>query len=113
MSARGGLAIVGLVLALGLPGCSEDKATRIGDAKIIDKLNLDEAEDGYTIDGDPFCLVSDSLLNTAEEVEKGRGLVVASRQGNVGVEGLSPFAPDCRENARKKLDKLDPPETDS
>ncbi len=106
------MAIIGVLAALALSACEEEKPTRIGDARIIEKLNLEqlgEGEDGYAIDGDPFCLVTDSLLNSADEVDNGRGLVVASRAGNVGVEGLTPFAPDCRESARKKLDKLDPP----
>lgn len=113
MSARGGAAIAFLLAALALASCSEDDGTRIGDAKIIDKLNLKSTEEGgfegFAIDGDPFCLVADRLLNTADEVESTGGLVVASREGNVGVQGVSPFAPDCREEARKKLNKLDPP----
>ena len=35
-------------------------------------------------------------------------LVLASREGNVGVKARPGFAPDCARDARKKLNKLDP-----
>jgi hypothetical protein len=34
--------------------------------------------------------------------------VIASREANVGVKGVPVFPPDCREQAKKKLNKLDP-----
>ena len=34
--------------------------------------------------------------------------MLTSRVGNVGVKVLPGFAPDCQNDARKKLDKLDP-----
>ncbi len=93
-------------------GCGDDP-TRYNDAKIVEQLNLERSEGGYAIDGDPFCEVSKRLLNNSEEVNSAAdkddlGLVIASRQGNAGVEGVPPFAPDCEERATKKLNKLDP-----
>jgi len=35
-------------------------------------------------------------------------LILNSREGNVGVKGVPPFAPDCQDSAKKKLNKLDP-----
>ncbi len=95
-----------------LPGCGEDDV-RYSDAKIIDQLNLEQTESGYTIDGDLFCEVSEKLLNNASEVEAAEdkdelGLVISSREGNAGVSGVPVFAPECGEKAEKKLNKLDP-----
>jgi len=113
MSVRGGAAVAAFLVALALAGCSEEETSRIGDAKIIDKLKLEQAEGGYTVDGDPFCVVADPLLNTASEVASAQGsrkaIIVASREGNVGVVGVPTFPDDCRQVARKKLNKLDPP----
>jgi hypothetical protein len=96
-----------------LAGCGEDDV-RYNDAKIIDQLNLEQTESGYTIDGDLFCEVSEKLLNNASEVEAAEdkdelGLVISSREGNAGVSGVPVFAPECGEKAQKKLNKLDPP----
>ena len=35
-------------------------------------------------------------------------LMLTSHEGNVGVIGVPPFAPDCRDKAEKQLNKLDP-----
>lgn len=94
-------------------GCGGDEI-RYSDAKIVDQLNLEQTENGYTIDGDLFCEVSAKLLNSAAEVEAAEekddlGLVISSREGNAGVSGVPVFAPECGEKADKKLNKLDPP----
>ena len=34
--------------------------------------------------------------------------MIASREGNAGVKAIPPFAPDCGEKVKKKLNKLDP-----
>ncbi len=101
------------MLAIG--GCGGGEETRFNDAKIVERLNLKESADGkaYEIDGDPFCEVDRKLLNDATEVEEAAdrdefGLVIASREGNAGVEGLPPFNPECGEVAEKKLNRLDP-----
>ena len=99
---------VGAVLA----GCGgEDK--RYSDDKIVERLHLEDADQAYAIDGDPFCEVDKKLLNDADEVagavdDDKIGLVVASKAGNAGVTGVTPFAHDCRETALKRLNKLDP-----
>ncbi len=34
--------------------------------------------------------------------------MIPSTEGNVGIKGKPPFAPDCRALAKKRLNKLDP-----
>jgi hypothetical protein len=65
------------------------------------------------VGGDPFCIISDRFFHDSSEVEaaktdKDAGTVIASRAGNVAVEAVPPFAPDCADQARKRLNKLDP-----
>ena len=93
-------------------GCGGDDV-RYGDKQIIDKLNLEKSENGYALAGDIFCEVKKDLLNDADQVEEASdkdslGLVIASAEGNVGVEGVPVFSPDCKDQAKKKLNKLDP-----
>ncbi len=112
MKGRIRLVIVALASVAGLAACG-DEGTSYSDREIIDKLNLEQSGNGYAIDGDPFCEVEGKLLNDSDEVEAAAereelGLVIASREGNVGVKGVPPFAPDCRDTAKKKLNKLDP-----
>ena len=100
---------VSAVIALG--GCGGGDP-RFSDSKIIDKLNLKQSESGYAIDGDPFCEVDKRLLNDSDEVNAAAdgdklGLVIASGEGNVGIQGVPPFAPDCEAKAKKKLNRLD------
>ena len=112
-------------IALGLAGiavlavgCGGGPEVNYNDQKIVEKLNLDQTGKGYAIDGDPFCEIDGQLLNSADEIEqvaeqqKQVGIVIDSREGNVGVIGLVPFAPDCRDTATKKLNRLDPEPTD-
>ena len=99
-------------VALLLAGCGEEE-TRYDDETIVERLNLEQIDGGYAIDGDPFCEVEGKLLNDAAEVDEADdkdelGLVISSRQGNAGVTGVPPFAPDCGEQARKQLNRLDP-----
>lgn len=116
MKRRGAsLAVITATLAaVVFTACGTDPP-RYQDERIIDRLDLEKTEAGYAIDGDLFCEVDKKLLNDADEVEAVAdkdqlGLVIASRQGNVGVLGMPPFAPDCADEAKKKLDKLDPAE---
>ncbi len=111
---RWGVPLIAVIALLGgLVGCGGDD-TRYKDQKIVDRLNLKQTENGYAIDGDPFCEVEKKLLNDAAEVEAAAekddlGLVIASREGNAGVQGVPVFAPDCSDEAKKKLNKLDAP----
>jgi hypothetical protein len=105
-------ALLVAVAAVAAAGCGEEE-TRYADDRIVDRLNLEETENGYAVDGDPFCEVDDQLLNDASEVDDAAerddlGLVIVSRQGNAGVKGVPPFAPDCGDEVKKKLNKLDP-----
>jgi hypothetical protein len=103
------MAVVVLLGAFASCG-GEDK--RYGDDRIVERLHLEQADGTYAIDGDPFCAVEKALLNDSGEVEEASDedgvTVVASREGNVGVEGVAPFAHDCADTARKRLNKLDP-----
>ena len=104
--------MVVVVVALAFAGCGEEE-TRYDDDTIVERLNLEKAGSGYAVDGDPFCEVDGKLLNDASEVEDTAGkddlgLVIASREGNAGVKAIPPFAPDCGEKVKKKLNKLDP-----
>ena len=103
--------VVALV-ALAFAGCGEEE-TRYSDDTLVERLNLEQTETGYAVDGDPFCEVDNRLLNDASEVDEASdkdklGIVIASRQGNAGVKGVPPFAPDCSDQVKKKLNKLDP-----
>jgi hypothetical protein len=103
--------VVGLVASV-WSGCGEEE-TRYANDAIVDRLNLEKTDSGYAIDGDPFCEVESKLLNDATEVGDAEdkddlGLVISSREGNAGVKGVPPFAPDCGDQAVKKLNKLDP-----
>jgi hypothetical protein len=114
---KGRISIVAaLPVALTIAACGGEEIS-YSDREIIDRLNLEETADGdaYAIDGDPFCEIEKKLLNDAEEVEdaaEGRNgnLVIASREANVGVKGREGIVPDCQETARKKLNRLDPPQ---
>lgn len=104
--------------AVGLIACGDD-GPRYSDGKIIDKLNLEPSEDGsgYEMRDDRFCELSKQLLNDADEIgtakeEATLDLIVTSREGNVGIEGLAPFASPCPDVARKKLSRLDPQDKD-
>ena len=104
--------MVVVVVALGFAGCGEEE-TRYNDDTIVERLNLEKTGGEYAVNGDPFCEVNGKLLNDASEVEDAAGkdklgLVISSREGNVAVEAIPPFAPDCGEKVKKKLNKLDP-----
>jgi hypothetical protein len=106
------VAVAAVAAAAVVAGCGGDDI-RYGDGKIIDKLNLEKSENGYSLEGDLFCEVKRELLNDSEEVDAALdadelGLVIASREGNAGVEGVPVFSPDCRDRAKKKLNRLDP-----
>ncbi len=112
MRGRRGACIAVVTVTVALAGCGDD--TRYGDQKIIEALHLEDAPDAdaYAIDGDPFCEVEKELLNDRDEVEDAidadEGVVVASREGNVGVLATGPFGRDCERKARKRLNELDP-----
>jgi hypothetical protein len=104
----------GFLFAGALTACGGEDV-RFGDKQIIERLNLKESEGDYAVDGDTFCEVDKKLLNSRDEAEAAAdkddlGLVVTSRNANVGVLGLPPFTPDCAAAVKKKLNKLDPPE---
>jgi hypothetical protein len=102
------VALLALVLAAGASGCGDEQAT--SDSKLVQALDLKQANSAYRIDGDPFCTV-DELLNDADEVEQasdpgGADFLIASPNGEVGVLARKPFAPDCTRQARDALKRL-------
>jgi hypothetical protein len=115
MAHRGGaVAAIGLIAIVGVASCGSDE-TKFSDQKIIAKLNLTKPDDGgkgYLFDGDAFCEIDHNLLNDSGEIDSAdddrNALVIASREGNVGVVGTPPFAPDCRDRVQHKLNRLDP-----
>jgi hypothetical protein len=117
MKGRRPIRVVPALMAVALlliAGCGDsDESKTFSDQKIVDTLDLEETAGSFAMGGDPFCEVEDNLLNDADEVQKAAdrddlGLVIASREGNVGIRGVPPFAPDCQQQAKKKLNKLDP-----
>ena len=116
MGSRGHVALVLVAITAALVACGDDDEKSYGDAKIRDKLNLEEVKvDGHdelTIAGDTFCIVKRNLLNTRSEVEDAIdddkiSIVIASREGNVGI-AADVLVNDCAEAVRKKLNELDP-----
>jgi hypothetical protein len=103
-------------LALVVAGCG-DVEKRYNDDRIVERLHLKQSESGdtYAVEDDPFCEVEKKLLNDADEVETAIdrdkiGLVVASKAGNAGITGVAPFLRECADEARDRLNKLDPVE---
>jgi hypothetical protein len=112
-TARSSGVLVAALLVMAAGGGCGGEDVRYGDKEIIDKLKLEESENGYSLGGDIFCEVKKDLLNDSDQVDEALdkdslGLVIASAEGNVGVEGVPVFSPDCRDDTKKKLNKLDP-----
>jgi hypothetical protein len=115
MAHRGGaVAAIGLIAIVGVASCGSDE-TSFSDKKIIAKLNLSKPDDGgkgYLFDNDAFCEIDHNLLNDSGEINSADNnrdnLVIASREGHVGVIGRAPFAPDCKDRVQHKLNRLDP-----
>jgi hypothetical protein len=112
MRVRAGVVIAMFSSMLALAACG-DEQLRYSDDEIVERLKLEKTDSGFYLAGEPFCEVEKQLLNNADEVEKAAdredlGLVIASRAANAGIQGVPPFAPDCADDAKKKLNKLDP-----
>jgi hypothetical protein len=112
-SARLSALWVALVAASSVMVACGEEEEEFPNGRIVDALGLEEMGSGYAMGGDPFCEVTSKLLNDSEEVDTALeedefGVVIASRHGNVGIETVPPFAPDCTDQAKKKLNRLDP-----
>jgi hypothetical protein len=95
------------LLATGLGGCGSG-TSGISDAKIASALGLKSEGGAYVMDDNPaFCSIQ-ALLHTDQEVHDAakKNVVVASKDGTVGIQVVTPFAPTCRKQAEHKLDKL-------
>jgi hypothetical protein len=107
------LATIVVIAACGLAlGCGEEES--VPDAEIVQALELEKssASAAYRIGGDPFCEVSEDLLNNPSEVEDARSadgkvdLVITDSEETVGVQGIPPFDKRCESDARRALDRL-------
>ena len=98
------LMVIGTAAVLG--GCSTDGGG-VRESKIIAALDMKKVQGRYAIDANPFCSVS-KLLGDAQAVQDASSShrVIASRDGTVGVEIVKPFAPKCRNEAQRKLNRL-------
>ncbi|HEX2467025.1 MAG TPA: hypothetical protein VHJ54_02360 [Solirubrobacterales bacterium] len=102
------MAVSALALFPLVAACGED-STSYSNNQIVEALRLEEIDDAYAIDGDPFCEVSKKLLNDASEVDdagEAEELVISSAEGNVGITAVAPFA--CEREAKQGLNRLDP-----
>jgi hypothetical protein len=79
----------------------------VSDAKMIAALGLTTKAGHYVIDKNPFCSI-EKLLHSSGEVSDAAssGLVVASKDESVGIQVITPFAPACKREAEKDLQKL-------
>jgi hypothetical protein len=100
--------VIAVVLAAACGGGEE-----VPDADIVEALKLKQSPDrpAYAIGGDPFCEVSENLLNDSDEVDAASegdklGLVITDADQAVGVEAVPPFDPECAKRARRALNRL-------
>jgi predicted small lipoprotein YifL len=100
-------ALLAIVATLSVGGCGSSGGSGVPDAKIVAALGLTTVNGNYVIDKNPFCSVQ-KLLHDSTEVKDAAssGLVLASKDATVGIKVISPFAPACRKNAEKALQKL-------
>ena len=100
-----------LGLAPAAVGCGS--GTAVDDKQIVSALHLEKSPEGaYSIGGDPFCEVSDDLLNDSDEVETARDsskldLVITDSSESVGVQAVPPFDPACARKAKRELERLE------
>ena len=105
--------LVGLGLIPVAASCGGSESS-FADAQIVDALDLQESPEGpsYAIGGDPFCEVSDDLLNDSDEVGvakdgDGTDLVITDSDESVGVQVVPPFDPACARQARRHLEQIE------
>jgi hypothetical protein len=104
-------ATIAAAALLGFAACGSSDS--VSDQRIIDKLSLVRSEQnpGYNVEADPFCAVDLNLLNDKGEIEdaqggSGKGLVITNSDGDVGVQAIPPFGPDCVKKARRGLNAI-------
>jgi len=96
---------IGAVL-LALSGCGSSGG--IPDSRFVGALNLTSAQGAYVMDNNPaFCSIARLLKSSSDVRDAAKsGGVVASSDGTVGIQVVTPFAPACRKEAQRGLDKL-------
>ena len=86
----------------------------MSDDEIIEAVKLEQGSDRdvYAIGGDPFCEVSENLLNDSEEVDAATegdklGLVITNSEQDLGLEAVPPFDPKCVPRAKRALNSME------
>lgn len=103
-----GLVLLALAATAVLLGACGGEDVRFSDAKVVRALDLQKAENSYSVGGQPFCKVT-KILNDADEVDKTPSeFVLASPARNVGVQVKPPFIGACEKQVHRALTKLDP-----
>ncbi|UJA21028.1 hypothetical protein HJD18_12950 [Thermoleophilia bacterium SCSIO 60948] len=106
--------VLAFVLSTGLACGGGEESRSYSDEEITKALSLEDVQGTLAVNGDIFCEVKPSLLNDGDEVsealDRKEGLVLTSVQGNVGIQVVPPFAPDCETKVRRLLNDLDPTE---
>ncbi len=100
--------LVALALLAAAPGCgSSSSSDGVSDAQMVGALDLTTKAGHYVIDKNPFCSIQ-KLLHDSGEVSDAAstGLVVAAKNQTVGIQVIAPFAPACKRDAEKNLQKL-------
>jgi len=105
-------AALSAAIGLGIAGCG-DSSGGFKEDDVVKALDLERTDGAYAIGGDVFCRVGE-VYTTRDEVTEVAGsgqkdLLIASKEGNVGVRIVRPFAPDCSKDARADLNRLDKP----
>ncbi len=104
---RRAFALAAAVAVLALGGCGSSSGDGVSDAQFIDALGLTMKDGHYVIEKNPFCSIA-QLLHDSGEVSDAASSnrVLASKDASVGIEVLTPFAPSCRKQAEKALNRL-------
>ena len=100
--------LVALALLSAVAGCSSSSSdSGVSDAKLVAALDLTMKGGHYVIDKNPFCSIQKLLHDQGEVSDAAKsGLVLASKDQTVGIQVIAPFAPACKREAEKNLQKL-------
>jgi hypothetical protein len=106
--ARPTLALLVALALLSAAGCSSSSSSDgTSDAKLVAALDLTMKGGHYVIDKNPFCSIEKLLHDQGEVSDAAKsGLVLASKNQTVGIQVIAPFAPACKREAERNLQKL-------
>jgi len=90
-------------------GCGGSETDTTSDGQLAKALNLQKADDNYTVGDNLLCSVQD-LLNDSTEVsdltQRQKKVAITSKNGELGVLITTPFAPACAREVKEGLNKL-------